>query len=167
MIFLIGLMGAGKTTLGRQLAQELSYPFVDLDDYIVQRENRSIAALFEQEGQERFRQIEHDALKAVADEFEKAVISTGGGAPCFHNNMALINEKGTSIFLDVSVEELVHRLRQSDLSVRPLLAGRSEAELKAFIAETLESRRQYYELADYKLETSVCSVEAITALLNN
>lgn len=167
LIFLVGLMGAGKTTLGRQLAQELGYTFVDLDDYIVQRENRSIADIFEQEGQERFREIEHSALKAVTEEFSKAVISTGGGAPCFHNNMAVINEKGISFFLDVAVDELVRRLQQSDLSVRPLLAGKSEEELKAFITETLEARRKYYELASYRLETSVCSVEAITSMLNN
>lgn len=166
-IFLIGMMGSGKTTLGRQLAAELHYPFVDLDAYLEQREGRNIAQLFEQEGQERFRELERGALEAVVQEYGQAVISTGGGAPCFFDNIGFMNRHGKTFFLDVPVEEISKRLLATDLQVRPLLAGKTEEEVKAFLLNTLSRRRQFYERAGTTVQGGDISVKLLQQLLNN
>ena len=164
-IFLIGMMGAGKTTLGRQLAGRLGYTFVDLDDYIVRREGSSIAQLFEQVGQEGFRQKERQALEAVVQQYDQAVIATGGGAPCFFDNMAFINLHGTSIFLDAPADELAQRLLLTDLSERPLLAQKNETELKDFIVKTLAARRVYYEQASHTLTGKRYNIDQLESLV--
>ncbi len=166
LLFLVGMMGSGKSTLGRQLARRLGYAFVDLDDYIEEREGSTIAQLFEQEGQDRFREKEREALEAVVLHYGKAVIATGGGAPCFFDNMCFINRHGESVFLDVPVEEIVNRLAASDLALRPLLAGKTEAELKAFVDTALNTRRQFYEQAQYTLSGKNQTITALLTLLH-
>ena len=164
---MIGMMGSGKTTLGRQLAAQLQCAFVDLDDYLEQRSGRSIASIFEQEGQERFREMEREALEAVVQEYGQAVISTGGGAPCFFDNIGFMNRNGRTFFLDVPVEEISRRLLASDLQVRPLLAGKSENEVKSFLLKTLSHRRQFYERAGTTLQGGDISAALLQQLLNN
>lgn len=164
-IFLIGMMGSGKTTLGKQLAKCMNYTFVDLDTYIERREGKTIAALFE-EGQDQFRMRERQALEAVAVEYDRAVISTGGGAPCFFDNIDFINKCGTSVFLDLPVEEIVKRLSNSNLTLRPLVAGKTKEELNDFINKTLQARRQFYEKAQYTLLGKDQTTEALLSLLN-
>jgi len=166
LLFLLGMMGSGKTTLGQQLARQLGYTFVDLDTYIEERTEKSIAELFEQQGQERFRELEREALETVVQEYRQAVVATGGGAPCFFDNMAFINQHGKSVFLDVPVEELAQRLLKSDLQVRPLLAGKTDTELKSFLSKTLAARRLFYDQATYKLAQSPYTAGALVALLN-
>jgi shikimate kinase len=164
-IFLIGMMGAGKTTLGRQLASRLGYTFLDLDDLIEQREGRSIAELFEQEGQERFREKEREALEAVVQQYMHVVVATGGGTPCFFDNIDFINRHGTSVFLDVPVEEITQRLSASDLSLRPLLAGKSLEEVNGFIAKILAERRAFYEQANHTLSGKNSNIERLETLV--
>ena len=166
-IFLIGMMGSGKTTLGRQLAARIQHTFVDLDAYLEQREGCSIAQLFEQEGQERFRELEREALEAVVQAYEKVVISTGGGAPCFFDNIDFMNRHGRTVFLDVPVEEISRRLLASDLQMRPLLAGKTEEEVKSFLFKTLSHRRQFYERAGTTLQGGDIGVKLLQQLLNN
>lgn len=167
LIFLIGMMGSGKTTLGRQLAARLGYTFVDLDAYIEQRESRSVAQLFEQQGQERFRVLEREALEAAVQQHRQAVVATGGGAACFLNNMAFMNQNGKSFFLDVPAAELAQRLLQSDLRERPLLAGKTAEELNLFLTKTLADRRRFYEQATYKIAQAPYTVDALLDLLNH
>jgi shikimate kinase len=163
-IFLIGMMGAGKTTLGHQLAERLGYPFVDLDDYIAQREGQSIPELFEAGGQEYFREKEREALEAVVQEYAQAVIATGGGTPCFFDNIDFINRHGTSVYLDVPAEELSRRLLASDLALRPLLAQKNEEELKSFIVKTLAARSAYYQQATYVLSKERYNIDQLESL---
>ncbi|MBO5922453.1 MAG: shikimate kinase [Bacteroidaceae bacterium] len=144
-IFLIGYMGAGKTTLGRALAKELKIEFIDLDNYIEERLCKSISQIFAEKGEEGFREIERRMLHE-AGEFENVVISTGGGTPCFFDNIEYMNRQGATVFLDVPVERLFIRLSIARKK-RPLIMGKSDEELRCFIAEQLAKRLPHYSKA--------------------
>lgn len=147
-IFLIGYMGAGKTTLGRALAKELKIEFLDLDNYIEERLCKSISQIFAEKGEEGFRDIERRMLHE-AGEFENVVISTGGGTPCFFDNIEYMNRQGATVFLDVPVERLFIRLSIARKK-RPLIVGKSDEELRCFIAEQLAKRLPHYSKAKQK-----------------
>lgn len=144
-VFLIGYMGAGKTTVGRLLAKRAGLTFIDLDHYIEGRYHKAVPAIFAERGEEAFRDMERRMLHEVA-EFEDVLVSTGGGAPCFFDNMAFMNTHGTTVYLKVSVEELANRLETCKQS-RPVLRNRSGEELRAFIRENLEKRSPFYDQA--------------------
>ena len=146
-IFLIGYMGAGKTTLGRALAAELGVEFIDLDCYIEERFRKTISQIFAEKGEEEFRNIERRMLHEVG-EFENVIISTGGGTPCFFDNIEYMNSQGTTVFLDVPVERLFIRLSIAR-SKRPLIKDKNDEELRAFIAEQLGKRLPHYCNAQY------------------
>lgn len=149
-IFLIGYMGAGKTTLGRALARELGIEFIDLDSYIENRMRKSIAQIFAEKGEEGFRDIERRMLHETG-EFENVVISTGGGTPCFFDNIEYMNAQGTTVFLDVPLERLFIRLSIARKK-RPLIMNKSDDELRQFIAEQLGKRLPYYSKATQSFE---------------
>lgn len=138
-------MGAGKTTVGKILANLLGLSFIDLDYYIEGRYHKTVSQLFAEKGEENFRTIERKMLHEVAD-FENVLVSTGGGTPCFFDNMEVMNEKGKTVYLKVSVEELTNRLEVCK-ATRPVLKGRSGEELTCFIAENLEKREPFYRQA--------------------
>lgn len=144
-ILLIGYMGAGKTTLGRALADELGLQFIDLDLFIEERFRKTIREIFAERGEEEFRRIEQSMLHEVA-EFEDVVISTGGGTPCFFDNIEYMNRQGTTVFLDVPVERLFIRLSIAR-SKRPLIKEKNDEELRIFIEEQLQKRMPYYSKA--------------------
>ena len=144
-IFLIGYMGAGKTTLGRALAEETGLQFIDLDCHIEKRYCKTISQIFAEKGEEEFRNIEKRMLHETG-EFENVIISTGGGTPCFFDNIQYMNTQGTTVFLDVPLERLFIRLSIAR-SKRPLIKEKSDDELRAFIAEQLEKRAPYYKKA--------------------
>lgn len=146
-IFLIGYMGAGKTTLGKAFAREMGLTFVDLDWYIEERFHKSIRQLFTERGEEGFRDLEKRMLHEAA-EFENVVISTGGGTPCFFDNVEYMNSMGKTVFLDVDIRVLFRRLKVAKQQ-RPLLVGKSDEELMAFISENLQKRLPFYTKADY------------------
>ncbi|WP_153641202.1 shikimate kinase [Prolixibacter sp. NT017] len=144
-IYLIGYMGCGKSTLGRKLAQRLNLCFIDLDKYIEERNFRTIPTIFAEEGEEGFRLCEKKALEEIAD-FENLVVATGGGAPCFFENMELMNRTGATIYIAPPTEILVERLLKSK-NERPLIKGKSREELTRFIDENLQKRAPFYEKA--------------------
>lgn len=149
-IFLTGYMGAGKTTLGKAFARELNVPFIDLDWYIEERFHKSIRELFAERGEASFRELERNMLHEVA-EFEDVIISTGGGTPCFFDNMEFMNEHGYTVFLDVHPDVLFSRLRVATQQ-RPILQGKTDEELRAFIVEALEKRSPFYSQARYRFD---------------
>ncbi len=137
-IFLIGYMGAGKTTLGKAFSRELGLTFIDLDWYIEERFHKTVQQLFSERGEQGFRELEQKMLHEVA-EFEDVVISAGGGTPCFFDNMDYMNACGDTVFLQVEPEVLFHRLKVAKQQ-RPLLANKSDEELMNFICEALQKR---------------------------
>ena len=146
-IFLIGYMGAGKTTLGKAFSRELGLTFIDLDWYIEERFHKTVQQLFSERGEQGFRELEQKMLHEVA-EFEDVVISAGGGTPCFFDNMDYMNACGDTVFLQVEPEVLFHRLKVAKQQ-RPLLANKSDEELMNFICEALQKRHPFYSQAKF------------------
>lgn len=149
-IFLTGYMGAGKTTLGKALAKELQIPFIDLDWYIEERFHKSVGELFTERGESGFRELERNMLHE-AGEFEDVIISTGGGAPCFFDNMEYMNRVGKTVFLNVPPDILFDRLRIAKQQ-RPILQGKKDNELRLFIIQALEKRVPFYAQAHYTFD---------------
>ncbi|GHV20402.1 shikimate kinase [Bacteroidia bacterium] len=138
-------MGSGKTTIGKLLAKRAGLQFVDLDLFIENRHHKSVRQLFSEKGESGFREIERRALEEVSG-FEDIVISTGGGAPCFFDNMTLMNQLGFTIYLKVSESELANRLNYMKHN-RPLIKDKNEDELRVFISESLRKREIFYNQA--------------------
>lgn len=157
-IYLVGYMGAGKTTAGRLLAEKLGWHFVDLDEAFEQIHGLSTADYIRQYGIEEFRKKEKYVLEDLADEvpYEKVIYATGGGYPCWEDNMECLRELGTSIYIRWKPEHLAKRLSLTDLSDRPVLQGRTEGELLAFIAPQLEAREPFYAQANHVLDVDIC-----------
>lgn len=140
-IILVGFMGSGKTTFGRNLAEKLNYQFIDTDKEIETLVGMSIPTIFEKKGEAYFRQLEREFIKQL--KVQNVVIATGGGLPCFYDNMNYLNKIGVTVYLKYSVEELFERLKNETIS-RPLLKEKSDTELFEFIEGLLKSRESYY-----------------------
>lgn len=125
-IYLIGMPGSGKSTFGKQLAGRLLLPFVDLDKEIENAEGATISSIFSTHGEPYFRRAESKMLNDWASSTSSFVMATGGGTPCFHDGMGIINKTGVSVFLDVPAEELTRRMEPEDH--RPLLSGEDRVE---------------------------------------
>jgi len=138
-------MGCGKTTLGRALGAMSSLRFIDLDSHIEAVCHCSIGEIFNREGEDGFRLLEHNVLMQLAV-MRDVVIACGGGTPCFHDNMALMNDNGTTVFMDTSMTRILARLKVGR-RCRPLLAGLDDVALEKFVVETYRKRIPYYEQA--------------------
>lgn len=151
-IFLIGYMGCGKSTLGRAVSHHSRLQLVDLDNYIERCFQANVRDIFARYGEARFRDMEHRMLAEVAD-FEDVIVACGGGTPCFHNNMELINSHGTSVWLQASEEVLLHRLVRGRHK-RPLLAGKSDEQILHTIRAGLQEREPFYSLSHHRFNTN-------------
>lgn len=162
-LVLVGFMGAGKSTLGQELADTLQIQFVDSDQGIEMQQGKSISDLFDQLGEKRFRELEANFIREM-DTTKKMVIAVGGGLPIFHENMDYLNAHGTTIYLKHETNELYQRLINDRLK-RPLLAQLSEQELFAYIEENKPMRAPYYNQAKHVLSTEQQDVSTILALI--
>ena len=150
-IIIIGYMGAGKTTVGKALANALGMEFYDLDWYIEARMHKTVPQLFAERGEEGFRLVERAMLHEAA-EFEGVVLSCGGGTPCFFDNIDYMNAHGTCIYLKATTDELCHRLANGR-DTRPLLQGKNDEELRQYIEHTLSQRAPFYSRAALHFDT--------------
>lgn len=165
-VFLIGFMASGKTTLGGELAEIMGYKFLDLDDYIEVKQNKSIKLLFEIEGEEKFRIIENEALREVAKMEGNLIVASGGGTSCFYNSIDFMNKEGITVYIKVDVAELVARLIDSKKN-RPLLWGKSHEELNEYIIRVLEERKKYYEKAKITVEYPSLDIKQLARTLRS
>src|ERR1700744_3175065 len=145
-IFLIGFMGSGKTTLGRKLADRMNYEFIDLDHVLEKQVELSIAEYFSFFGEDSFRKLEGQVLRKTPYP-ENAIVSTGGGLPCYFDNMGWMKAEGKTVYLKLSPKTLADRL-ESGKEERPLLQNKHGEALVAFIEKKLEEREPFYSQAN-------------------
>lgn len=164
-IFIVGFMGSGKTTIGKKLAAATGRQFVDLDHEIVAYIGMSIPEYFNKFGEDNFRDLERTFLRR--QQGVDAIISTGGGTPCFYDNMQWITENGIALYFQHTAKSLWSRLSKSDVSKRPVLKGLNGDELLAFIESKLNERTPYYEQSQLIIDQLHTSVEEIVRLIND
>lgn len=152
VIFLVGFMGCGKSVIGRELAEKLGYRFLDTDDMVEKKENRSIEEIFRESGEGYFREKEWEVLNELKG-LSKAVISTGGGLFLGPQHRAFIKEQGMSLWLNAPFEDILDRLKGG--SNRPLF--KDEESLKIM----LEDRKARYALADFEVRTDRLTIEEV------
>ena len=168
-IFLIGYMGSGKSRIGKELSDKISYNFYDLDKFIIANEGLTINEIFEQKKELYFREIEREYLRQLISKDENKVISLGGGTPCYSDNMDLIlnTNNSDSIYLNRSIDFLVQRL-YNKLSSRPLISHlKDKDDLKEFISKHLFERNQFYLRAKKILNSNNSKVDQIISELLN
>lgn len=147
IIFLIGFMGCGKSYTSKQLAALLDMPVLDMDKFIEEREGKTIREIFEEKGESYFRQLEHDFLKNLSAD-EHLIIATGGGVPCFFDNMDIMNQKGLTIYLNRNRERCLAQLMKG-VEKRPLLKGMTAEEIADFYDRKIQERKPFYEQAKW------------------
>jgi len=148
LVFLIGFMASGKSTIGKKMVKELGYNFTDTDNYIEKKTGKSIPEIFKEVGERGFRKLETQSLKEIIARGEKQVISTGGGMPCNQYRLNRMLKSGTVIYLEIDTKSVIHRLKNAKVQ-RPLLAGLSENQLERKITSLMSKRRKYYEQGHY------------------
>lgn len=160
-IVLVGYMGSGKSTLGKLLSKKLNINFIDLDDYIIAQVNMSIPELFKTKGELFFRKKERECLQELLSKKASFILATGGGTPCYGDNLGLIQEKTTyDFYLKLSIPSLVERLLP-EKEHRPLLKDISNEELPEFIGKHLFERNNYYLKANHIITCDGLDSEAI------
>jgi shikimate kinase len=164
-IVLVGLPGSGKSTLGKKLAAQLGFPFYDLDELIVQQEKKSIPEIFYERGEGYFRRAETKVLEKQLDTDQAMVLATGGGAPCFNDNMDRINRKAISVFLDVPLPQIIQRMTTNEVALRPLFQGLDAGEITAKLTDLYTARLGYYDQAKIKLSGEDISTELLISEL--
>lgn len=163
-IFLIGYMCSGKTTVGRKLANRLGLEFVDMDDYFEEKYKLSIMDFFDKYDEKLFRDFERKNLLELV-KAENLVVSTGGGTPCFFDNLQLMKENGVVIYLQMQPKSLLHRIENSK-KPRPLLEKAAHGNLQKFVSDQLTEREVSYLLADHVIKGENVDVNDICKILN-
>ena len=162
-IFLIGMMGSGKTFWTKKIAKWIKSAGYDLDDLIEMTEEKTISEIFEEDGEDYFRKLEAKILRWFTEK-KKYVLAAGGGTPCYHENMNWMKKEGVVIWLDESVEILVQRLA-AEKAHRPLIAHLSNEEIAQFIQQKLVERHAYYQQANYRLTSDQITEAGLKKLI--
>ncbi|MDP2724081.1 MAG: shikimate kinase [Bacteroidales bacterium] len=149
-VYLIGFMGAGKTTLGKRLATAMGLTFQDLDHLFEEKYKLNINSFFEKYGENLFRKFEYELIKSTY-EMQDVVISTGGGTPCFFDSMQGMNQNGVTVYMQTTPAGLTSRLVNAKRQ-RPLLEGKSPEELILYVTEKLKEREKWYTQAHFKID---------------
>jgi shikimate kinase len=155
-------MGAGKSYLGKELARLLGFAFADLDEVIEASAGMSVATIFEELGEAAFRELEAACLRGFSEQ-EQTVVATGGGTPCFHQNLDWMNEHGITVYFFANPNLLASRL-EAEKDKRPLLARLRPGELEAFIERKLEERAIYYGMCHLQFQVPVLGFDGVDAL---
>ena len=163
MLYLIGFMGVGKTTIGKQIAVLNKVVFIDTDSQIEKKTAKSINEIFETDGEFAFRKLETDTIRSID---RKAIIACGGGLPVHNNNIEYLKRKGVVIYLKASTETLVKRLEKNK-NKRPLISNLTNDERLEFIRKTLKEREKAYNQADYTIETDNKTVMEVLRDINS
>ena len=158
-------MGAGKSSYGRKLAKTIGFRFIDMDTHIEELEGMKVSDIFSQRGEQWFRAKETEVLHLLGEMEEDLIIATGGGVPCFNNNMDFINSNGISVYLKLSAEALVMKLSSSNKSLRPLLVGKKDQELLDYVKQKLSEREQFYQLSKIIVPAEKLNIETLKARL--
>lgn len=164
-IFLVGFMGSGKTTWGRKLANAMKLEFIDLDQEIVTEIGMSIPEYFAQFGEDKFRIKERETL--IRQQGKAAIVSTGGGTPCYFDNMEWLLNHGTVFYLQHTPQSLWSRLSKSDIHKRPALKGLKGESLLHFIEEKLREREPYYKKAHVAVDQINTALADLVALVRS
>jgi shikimate kinase len=165
-VFLLGLMGSGKSFWADKLGKLLNIPSFHLDDEIERAEQKTIAEIFDEKGEDYFRQKETEVLKSFSDK-NNFILSVGGGTPCFNNNMDWMNENGITIWIDEPIEIIKKRLLK-EKSHRPLIANVADEDLYSFLSDMHEKRSVYYAKAKHNLKQDEISEQGfLKIILNN
>jgi shikimate kinase len=164
-VVLVGLPGSGKSTFGKQLAKELDFPFLDLDQLIEERYQLKISDIFSIHGEGTFREWESLVLQDTLKQDRAYILASGGGTPCFNDNMDLINSQGISVYLDVPLGSISHRLQTSKAQQRPLFQGLDQGEITLKLKSLLVTREYFYNQAKIKLSGEDFSAELLLAEL--
>ncbi|MBN2612972.1 MAG: shikimate kinase [Bacteroidales bacterium] len=162
--FIIGFKSAGKTTIGKKLANKLAMHFIDLDEYIEHTTGKSVPEIFTSEGEGRFRKIEWEALKKVVKE-DNIIVSTGGGVPCHCDNMNLMEQSGEVIYLRLDNDTLVSRLEKATAD-RPIVKGKTREELYLYVQQLREKCEHNYLRAKYIVDSKNLKTEELVNILN-
>ncbi len=162
-IFLIGFMGSGKSTFGKKLARELQLTFIDLDKVIEEKAKCSVSDIFKYLGEDSFRVMESEALKSF-EHLEGFVMATGGGTPCYFNNIEYINNSGISIYIELDTKSIYNRLINAK-NIRPTIKGKKDDELMQFIENTFSLRKDIYEKATFKVNGLNLEVKKVADFL--
>ena len=144
-LFLVGFMGSGKTYWGKRWADMAGLDFVDLDEIVEKEQEKTIAEIFAEDGEQHFRNLETYALKKFPGK-ENVIVACGGGTPCFNDNLSWMNENGTSVYLQSSPENILKRL-VSEKQKRPLIKHLQQDELLFYITEKIKEREAFYKQA--------------------
>lgn len=149
-IFLIGMMGSGKSYWGEKLKKKLGVSAYDLDSLIEMMEEKSIPEIFEEDGEDYFRKAEAKMLRLFAEK-KSFILSVGGGTPCHHDNMKWMNKQGITIFIDEPVETLCQRLMKEKQN-RPLIKDMNDDKLNEFLRNLLSERSEFYNLSAHTIK---------------
>jgi len=163
MLYLIGFMGVGKTTIGKQIAALNKVVFIDTDSQIEKETSKSIKEIFETDGEIAFRKLETDTIRSIN---RKAIIACGGGLPAHNNNIEYLKHKGIVIYLKASTETLIKRLEKNK-NKRPLISNLTNEERLEFIRKILKERGGTYKQADYTIETDNKTVKEVLREINS